>query len=151
MAASHLVPNTFSPQTFVSPQLIPKNKQSHLIWSTQTNGSQDNGPLAQTVLTHLVPMGKWFPRQLVLLDNWSPKFIPASPHKTTYFQVLPSKGFLVLPSAFNGFLILPSAFQCFLVHQNFFKWKQVELYRAFWYFQVLPSASKFFLVLISAS
>ena len=45
MAASHLVPNTFSPRTFGPPQLVPKNKQSRLIWS---------------------------PRQLVPLDNWSP-------------------------------------------------------------------------------
>ena len=45
MAASHLVPNPFSPQTFGPPQLVPKNKQSRLIWS---------------------------PRQLVPLDNWSP-------------------------------------------------------------------------------
>ena len=45
LAASHLVPNTFSPRTFGPPQLVPKNKQSRLIWST---------------------------RQLVPLDNWSP-------------------------------------------------------------------------------
>ena len=45
LAASHLVPNTFSPRTFGPPQLVPKNKQSRLIWS---------------------------PRQLVPLDNWSP-------------------------------------------------------------------------------
>ena len=44
--ASHLVSNTFSPRTFGPPQLVPKNKQSQLIWS---------------------------PRQLVPLDNWSPK------------------------------------------------------------------------------
>ena len=52
VAASHLVPNTFSPQTFGSPQLVPKNKQSpnRPIWSPWTYGPQDkwspwtNGP-----------------------------------------------------------------------------------------------------------
>ena len=41
-AASHLVPNTFSPQTFGPPQLVPNNKQSRLIWSPWTNGPQEN-------------------------------------------------------------------------------------------------------------
>ena len=41
-AASHLVPNTFSPRAFGPPQLVPKNKQSLLIWSPWTNGPQDN-------------------------------------------------------------------------------------------------------------
>ena len=42
-AASHLVPNTFSPRTFGSPQLVPKNKQSpnRPIWSPWTYGPQD--------------------------------------------------------------------------------------------------------------
>ena len=40
-AAFHLVPNTFSPRTFPS-QLVPKNKQSRLIWSPWTNGPQVN-------------------------------------------------------------------------------------------------------------
>ena len=96
-AASHLVPNPFSPRTFGPPQLVPKNKQSRLIWSPWTNGPQDNwspwtigpqtfgphgqmvpkkiGPPGQTVPKYLVPMDKWSPRQLVPEDNWSPKFI----------------------------------------------------------------------------
>ena len=52
VAASHLIPNTFSPRTFDSPQLVPKNKQSsnRPIWSPWTDGLQDkwspwtNGP-----------------------------------------------------------------------------------------------------------
>ena len=96
MAASHLVPNPFGPRTFGPPQLVPKNKQSRLIWSPWTNGPQDNwspwtigpqtfgphgqmvprtiGPPGQMVPKHLVPMDKWSPQKLVPMDNWSPKF-----------------------------------------------------------------------------
>ena len=64
---------SFGPQTFGPPQLVPKNKQSRLIWSPWTNGPQDYwspwtiGPHGQ-----MVPMDKWSPGQLVPLDKWSP-------------------------------------------------------------------------------
>ena len=56
LAASHLVPNPFSPRTFGPPQLVPKNKQSRLIWSPWTNGPQDN----------------WSPWTNGPQENWSP-------------------------------------------------------------------------------
>ena len=68
-AASHLVPNTFSPRTFGPPQLVPKNKQSQPIWSPWTNGPLDNwspstnsprsfGPHRQMVPQNVVPLDK---------------------------------------------------------------------------------------------
>ena len=66
-AASHLVPNPFGPRTFGPPQLVPKNKQSRLIWSPWTNGPQDNwSPWTNS------PQTFGPPGQMVPVDNWSP-------------------------------------------------------------------------------
>ena len=72
-AASHLVPNPFSPRTFGPPHLVPKNKQSRLIWSPWTNGPQDNwspwtigpqtfGPNGQMVPKTIGPPGQMVPK-----------------------------------------------------------------------------------------
>ena len=41
VSSPSLVLNTFSPQTFGPPQLVPKNKKSPSIWSPWTNGPQE--------------------------------------------------------------------------------------------------------------
>merc|ERR1712051_377997 len=73
-AASHLVPNPFGPRTFGPPQLVPKNKQSRLIWSPWTNGPQDNWSPWTIGPQTFGPHGQMVPQKLVPMDNWSPKF-----------------------------------------------------------------------------
>jgi hypothetical protein len=63
-AASHLVPNTFSPRTFGPPQLVPKNKQSRLIWSPWTNGPQDNWSLRANSPSSFGPHGQMVPKTI---------------------------------------------------------------------------------------
>jgi hypothetical protein len=72
LAASHLVPNTFSPWTFGPPQLVPKNKQSRLIWSPRQLVPVDKQ--SQKIWSPWTngPQDYWSPRQLVPLEKQSP-------------------------------------------------------------------------------
>ena len=81
---THLVPNTYSPQTFGPPQLVPNwlvplNKRSPDIWSPTIGPSgqmvpNQFCPHGQMVPKNSVPMDKWSPTNLVPLKKWSLKY-----------------------------------------------------------------------------
>ena len=78
-AASHLVPNTFSPRTFGPPQLVPKNKQSRLIWSPWTNGPQDNWSRSTNSPSSFGHHGQMVPKTIGPPGQLVPKIYPCKP------------------------------------------------------------------------